>query len=110
MEHYGYLQHWYQRSYFSAKKIFGQDKKSWRVYGIIDFSLFEFASFTASIMKEVTIMFLILLLVMIALILISVTIIAVSVGGSVFILIFSDVIVCIGFIIWLIVKLINGKR
>lgn len=55
-------------------------------------------------------MFLILLLAMIALILIAVTIIAVSVGGSVFMLIFSDVIVCIGFIIWLIVKLINRKR
>lgn len=55
-------------------------------------------------------MFLILLLAMIALILIAVTIIAVSVGGSVFILIFSDVIVCIVFIIWLIVKLINGKK
>jgi hypothetical protein len=69
-----------------------------------------FASFTASIMKEVTIMFLILLLLMIALILIAVTVIAVSVGGSVFILVFSDVIVCIGFIIWLIVKLINRRR
>lgn len=55
-------------------------------------------------------MFLILLLAMIALILIAVTIIAVSVGGSVFILIFADVIVCVGFIIWLIVKLINRKK
>ena len=45
--------------------------------------------------EEVTIMFLILLLLMIALI---------------FILVFSDVIVCIGFIIWLIVKLINRRR
>ena len=54
-------------------------------------------------------MFLILLPIMIALILIAVTVIAVSVGG-VFILIFSDVIVCIGFIIWLIVKLINKRR
>ena len=72
--------------------------------------IFGFASFTASIMMEVTIMFLILLLLMIALILIAVTVIAVSVGGSVFILVFSDVIVCIGFIIWLIVKLINRRR
>lgn len=55
-------------------------------------------------------MFLILLLLMIALILIVVTVIAVSVGGSVFILVFSDVIVCIGFIIWLIVKLINRRK
>lgn len=72
--------------------------------------IFGFASFTASIMKEVTIMFLILLLMIIALILIAVTVIAVSVGGSVFILVFSDVIVCIGFIIWLIVKLINRRK
>lgn len=55
-------------------------------------------------------MFLILLLLMIALILIAVTVIVVSVGGSIFILVFSDVIVCIGFIIWLIVKLINRRR
>ena len=68
------------------------------------------AILTASIMKEVTIMFLILLLLMMALILIAVTVIAVSVGGSIFILVFSDVIVCIGFTIWLIVKLINRRR
>lgn len=86
--------------------------QKWEVYGIIGFSLLflVFASFTASIMKEVTIMFLILLLMIIALILIAVTVIAVSVGGSVFILVFSDVIVCIGFIIWLIVKLINRRK
>ena len=60
--------------------------------------------------EEVTIMFLILLLLMIALILIAVTVIAVSIGGSMFILVFGDVIVCIGFIIWLIVKLINRRR
>ena len=55
-------------------------------------------------------MFLILLLLTIALILIAVTVIAVGIGGSMSILVFGDVIVCIGFIIWLIVKLINRRR
>ena len=51
------------------------------------------------------------LLTIIALIIaIVVAAVFIFVGGAGFFVVFGDVIVCIGFIIWLIVKLINRRR
>ena len=94
------------------RKIYGEIIRT-KVRGLWShrFLTFTFARKIYSLYnEEVTIMFLILLLLTIALILIAVTVIAVSIGGSMFILVFGDVIVCIGFIIWLIVKFINRRR
>lgn len=55
-------------------------------------------------------MILFLILVLTLLFIIGFTIIAVSLGGSVFIVIFSDVIVCAFIIIWIIRKLIEKRR
>ena len=55
-------------------------------------------------------MFLILILFLIALICTVITIGVVAAGGAVFIVVFGDVIVCIGFIVWLIRKLWNKKH
>lgn len=55
-------------------------------------------------------MLLLLILCAIVLILTMITVFAISVGGSVFIIIFGDVIVCIMFLIWLIKKLCSRKK
>ena len=52
-------------------------------------------------------MFIFLLLVTIFIILMLVTVFAVSVGGAAFILIFSDVIVCMLILAWIIKKVIS---
>lgn len=54
-------------------------------------------------------MVLIALLTIILLILVSVVLITVAVGGSIFIIVFADVIVCAIFIVWLIKKLSSRR-
>lgn len=55
-------------------------------------------------------MILLLILLFITLLLVALLIGAVSIGGTVFIVLFGDVIVCILVIMWLIKKLINRKK
>ena len=54
------------------------------------------------------ILFTILLIVVLALVAIVLT--AIAIGGSAFIIVFGDVIVCIIFLVWIMKKLINRKR
>lgn len=54
-------------------------------------------------------MILFTILLLIVTILVTITILAISVGGAVFVLLFSDVIVCIFIIVWLI-KRHNNKK
>ena len=55
-------------------------------------------------------MFLLMLLALIVIILAVITVVILSVGGAGFIIIFGDVIVCIGFIIWLIQRIWKKKH
>lgn len=55
-------------------------------------------------------MILLLILLFITLLLVALLISAVSIGGTVFIVLFGDVIVCILVIMWLIKRLINRKK
>lgn len=55
-------------------------------------------------------MILFLILLLILLILTISTVIAISVGGSVFIILFGDVIVCAFIIVWLLGRLIKKKK
>lgn len=55
-------------------------------------------------------MILISMLVLIALVLIGVVFLAVTIGGSLFVIIFGDVIVCVVFIVFLIRFLIKRRR
>lgn len=54
------------------------------------------------------IMFMILLLTLLTLT--AITIIGISIGGSVFIVVFGDVIVCIAIIIWIMKRLFKEKK
>lgn len=54
-------------------------------------------------------MILFMLLALIALVLITVVVTAIGIGGSAFIIIFGDVIVCIAIIIWLISRFFKKK-
>lgn len=56
----------------------------------------------------IMIMFMILLLTLLTLT--AITIIGISIGGSVFIVVFGDVIVCIAIIIWIIKRLFRKKK
>ena len=60
--------------------------------------------------RRVYIMILFLILLLILLILIAFIVFVVSVGGSIFIIVFGDVIVCIAIIGWLIWLLFKRKR
>lgn len=42
--------------------------------------------------------------------LVTITLLTISLGGSVFIILFSDVIVCIAIIVWFIKRLANKKK
>lgn len=55
-------------------------------------------------------MFTFIVLVMVLLILLIVTAIIFAIGGSAFILVFGDLIVCIAIIVWLIKKIIRKKK
>lgn len=55
-------------------------------------------------------MILFIILLFIAVVLTIFTIAAISVGGAVFVILFSDVIVCIALIIWLLKRFICKKR
>lgn len=59
--------------------------------------------------KEVE-MILLIILILIVLILTTVVVLSASAIGSAAILIFGDVIVCIGFLVWLIKKLVTRKK
>ena len=54
-------------------------------------------------------MFLIILLILITLILTVITLALLSVGGAIGIVLFSDVIVCVALLVWLIKKLFKKK-
>lgn len=55
-------------------------------------------------------MFLLAMLMIIACILILFTVLVISIGGTVGIIIFADVIVCIGVILWIIKRLIMKRK
>lgn len=55
-------------------------------------------------------MFLLTILLLILIILVAFTVLLISIGGSVFIIVFGDVIVCVFIIGWIIKKLINKKK
>lgn len=74
---------------------------------------FCFANYTDSIMerrKELIAMVLFITLLLITAILVVLTVAIVSVTGAVGIVLFSDVIVCVFILIWLIKKFFNKKR
>lgn len=60
-------------------------------------------------MEGVDYMILFTILLIIALILVTITTLAIAVGGSAFVIIFGDVIVCIVLIAWIMKKLIKRK-
>lgn len=55
-------------------------------------------------------MFLLTILLLILIILVAFTVLLISIGGSAFIIVFGDVIVCVFIIGWIIKKLINKKK
>lgn len=55
-------------------------------------------------------MILFILLLLMLLLLTVVTVFAISVGGSAFIILFGDVIVCIFIIVWIMKKLLKSKK
>lgn len=55
-------------------------------------------------------MFLLLILISMLLLLVAFVVLAVSIGGSIAIVLFGDVIVCILIIVWLIKKLIFKRK
>lgn len=55
-------------------------------------------------------MFTFLVLIMILLIFLIITAVIVALGGSVFILVFGDLIVCIAIIVWIIKKITKKKK
>lgn len=55
-------------------------------------------------------MFLLAMLMIIACVLILFTVLVISIGGTVGIIIFADVIVCIGVILWIIKRLIMKRK
>lgn len=55
-------------------------------------------------------MIMLTILAFILIVLIVTAVVTIGVGGSVFIIIFSDVIVCALFIAWLIKRLVNKKK
>lgn len=55
-------------------------------------------------------MILFAILILTLVILVTVTVLAVSLGGSIFIILFSDVIVCIFLIVWILVRLIKRRK
>ena len=62
------------------------------------------------LLKEVFNMFTFLVLIMILLIFLIITAVIVALGGSVFILVFGDLIVCIAIIVWIIKKITKKKK
>lgn len=55
-------------------------------------------------------MILLTILILILLILTVITVLAISIGGSVFIVVFGDAIVCMLVIVWIIKKLIKRRK
>ena len=55
-------------------------------------------------------MILVILLALIVLVLIAITVIVVSIGGALGVVLFSDVIVCIAILIWIIKKILFRKK
>lgn len=55
-------------------------------------------------------MFLLAMLMIIACVLILFTVLVISIGGTVGIIIFADVIICIGVILWIIKRLIMKRK
>ena len=62
------------------------------------------------LLKEVFNMFTFLVLAMILLIFLIITAVIVALGGSVFILVFGDLIVCVAIIVWIIKKITKKKK